>query len=555
MTTIALQETLGQEGTLRRLRGDDRGAVLLTGLCMSCFLIGSLWFLMGIGDAIVFRDSMQEAADHGAFTSAVIHARGMNFIAACNLVLLGMIAIHIILGLIHDILLAYCILFAVETFGAACVPYPPAYAAYHAYASAMKPIASTIHDVEDVAAAGYPMVGSAKGFMIGNYYGERRARKRGQDNTTNVFVMSSSMTPGSIDPALMAAFERLTGPAASAVRVTTAGLRKGLPVEGKRFSVLCRKIGPMAIANMAALTGLGDILGMGGVLGMVMGWIGSGVERRYCNDLSSGAPISPPAMLAQGNGAINAGNAAAQGAALILAMGGPAAAAIPEPMPPEGVPVSTIPPPTPGGGGTDCRGGSPQGDPGLDAWWGCEGPLLPWGGTVNGSSWNQVWSVNEMPEYRDAQQNKVALAKRVSEGKYGQVSTAVAPSYFAGAEFYYDCRQFWYDDACNGTDIDDNAGYSVQWRARLKRLDFPPVAALLQTYGGGYVAALQGFVEFQDWVRTSGRDASGRIDPLSVATMNDTAAAFYTNYVDESARDLLERGGRVVDPSMNGSYH
>ena len=98
--------------SLKELHENKKGAVMLTGLCMSCFLIGSLWFVIGIGDAIVFRDTMQEVSDHAAFTSAVVHARGMNFISACNLILLAMITIHIILGLIHDILLAFCILFA-----------------------------------------------------------------------------------------------------------------------------------------------------------------------------------------------------------------------------------------------------------------------------------------------------------------------------------------------------------------------------------------------------------------------------------------------------------
>ena len=91
---------------LSELHGDKRGAIMLMGLCMACFLIGSLWFLIGIGDAIVFRDTMQEAADHSVFTSAALHAKGMNFISACNLVMLVMVIVHIVLGIIHDFALA-----------------------------------------------------------------------------------------------------------------------------------------------------------------------------------------------------------------------------------------------------------------------------------------------------------------------------------------------------------------------------------------------------------------------------------------------------------------
>lgn len=81
---------------------DQRGAVMLTGLFMACFLIGALWFVIGIGDTIVFRDKMQEAADSGAFSSAALHAKGMNFISLCNLVMLVGTIVHIVLGIISD---------------------------------------------------------------------------------------------------------------------------------------------------------------------------------------------------------------------------------------------------------------------------------------------------------------------------------------------------------------------------------------------------------------------------------------------------------------------
>ena len=108
---------------LKEAHRDQSGAVMMTGLGMACFLIGALWFIIGVGDAIVFRDTMQETADHAAFTSAVLHAKGMNFISACNLIMLALFAIHIIMGIIHDILLAICIAGAVFTFGASCSPW------------------------------------------------------------------------------------------------------------------------------------------------------------------------------------------------------------------------------------------------------------------------------------------------------------------------------------------------------------------------------------------------------------------------------------------------
>src|SRR5258705_6835302 len=88
----------------RGLLSDQRGAVMFLGVFMACFLIGSLWFLIGIGDAIVFHDRMQEASDHAVFSAAVVHARGMNFIAALNLVMYAITAVWLLLCIFDDLL-------------------------------------------------------------------------------------------------------------------------------------------------------------------------------------------------------------------------------------------------------------------------------------------------------------------------------------------------------------------------------------------------------------------------------------------------------------------
>ena len=147
------------ESLTKRLAHDEKGAVMLTGLFMSFFLVGSLWFVMGIGDAAIFRDRMQEAADHAAFSSAALHAKGMNFISACNLIMLVMVIVHIVLGIIHDFALAACIL----TLGAGCGGWVSARRAYEGYAKFMKPVLTGIHIAETVAAYGYPWLGTIKG--------------------------------------------------------------------------------------------------------------------------------------------------------------------------------------------------------------------------------------------------------------------------------------------------------------------------------------------------------------------------------------------------------
>jgi hypothetical protein len=37
----------------RELASDERGAVMMMGLFMATFLIGTLWYMMGIGDALI----------------------------------------------------------------------------------------------------------------------------------------------------------------------------------------------------------------------------------------------------------------------------------------------------------------------------------------------------------------------------------------------------------------------------------------------------------------------------------------------------------------------
>jgi hypothetical protein len=63
------------------------------GVFMSVFLVGGLWYMMGIGQAVVYRQSVQAGADATALTSAVYHARGMNVLAMVNIVMGAVMAI------------------------------------------------------------------------------------------------------------------------------------------------------------------------------------------------------------------------------------------------------------------------------------------------------------------------------------------------------------------------------------------------------------------------------------------------------------------------------
>lgn len=71
---------------------DERGAILVLGLFVAALLVGFLYYVIGIGDALHHTERMQDAADTGAYSTAVMHARGMNLVALLNMVQLSVVA-------------------------------------------------------------------------------------------------------------------------------------------------------------------------------------------------------------------------------------------------------------------------------------------------------------------------------------------------------------------------------------------------------------------------------------------------------------------------------
>ncbi len=180
--TTATFDQLGPR-SLRDLREDTRGAVMVMGLFMATFLIGAMWFMKGIGDAVVFKDRMQESADHVAFTSAVIHARGMNIISVINLVMYVIALIWVILCVLKDLLdLAVTLLAACAATVAGCVVCCPlegiaipanraVTVAKNAYeASAVNIGLPALSLTGTAVAIGYPWYGSYAGYSVGSDY-------------------------------------------------------------------------------------------------------------------------------------------------------------------------------------------------------------------------------------------------------------------------------------------------------------------------------------------------------------------------------------------------
>jgi hypothetical protein len=61
--------------------------MMLISLFMALFLIGTLYYVLGVGDAVIYRRIMQDGADAGAHAASVMGAKGMNLHALLNVVM------------------------------------------------------------------------------------------------------------------------------------------------------------------------------------------------------------------------------------------------------------------------------------------------------------------------------------------------------------------------------------------------------------------------------------------------------------------------------------
>jgi hypothetical protein len=94
------------QGQRRSLRHDDGGAMMVMGIFMAVILVGAIYYVMGIGQSIIYHERMQDAADASAFGAAVIHARGMNILAFLNIISAAVMAVLVALKVLEYLLLA-----------------------------------------------------------------------------------------------------------------------------------------------------------------------------------------------------------------------------------------------------------------------------------------------------------------------------------------------------------------------------------------------------------------------------------------------------------------
>lgn len=85
---------------LRSLRDDQRGAIMVVGVFMAIVMGAGIFYIIGTGEAIIYRQRVQDGADAVAFTAAAIHAKGMNIIVLLNLIMAALVTVLVAMKVI-----------------------------------------------------------------------------------------------------------------------------------------------------------------------------------------------------------------------------------------------------------------------------------------------------------------------------------------------------------------------------------------------------------------------------------------------------------------------
>lgn len=152
----------------------EQGSMMLMALFMALLMVGTLYYILGIGDAVLYRRVMQDAADSGAYAASVVAAKGMNLHVLLNVVMAvtaGVLLVirsvevllEIILGVLHA--LAASIILAPKAVPLIGV-FTPAESAVEGIGDSVEQFVRVAHDALDTAHRavqhGYPLLAEAR---------------------------------------------------------------------------------------------------------------------------------------------------------------------------------------------------------------------------------------------------------------------------------------------------------------------------------------------------------------------------------------------------------
>lgn len=283
----------------KKLASDSRGAVLLIAVFMSAFLVGALWYIIGIGDAAIYRQYMQDGADATAFGSAVYHARGMNIISLINLVMAAVLMVLVAFKVGQVLLaaanIASCLIGAF--LNPVCNLTTAAQAPYANMVMKVEQIVDKIlrvlYQTSNAVAIGMPWVAEGKALIVAQEY---------KPSVDGGFMVSISLLPGPVEQAVggLVAKRKTTAsttpggpttpPPGETKKPSKDGMRWGLPVQDDEYSNLCKRaaknVTHLVFLPFKALPGIGGLAG--GVEKFTSGLVSSVVgffSGYFCGDM------------------------------------------------------------------------------------------------------------------------------------------------------------------------------------------------------------------------------------------------------------------------------
>jgi hypothetical protein len=427
----------------RGLCRDQQGAILLIGLFVALSLIGALWMIIGIGDAILTHDLGQEAADAAALSSATVHARAMNATGAVNFVMLVLTGAYLLFSILADIAVGVAALFTLIVVGAggggrSAQIGQEAQAAYGrivAFEQAMGRTFAGLDRAQTSLAVGAPYLGTLVGNEAANNYrfagmtmgwsnfSYAAVNRREEVDPYSTEGVSIPITPaqqpvncrdvGGIPCNIPRTLFNLTTHPPAFTLGDMSGRSLGLPVAVEPASTLCVRIGGQTFTTLGQLINGSGLPPLALYIQRAIGGFNATLPLSiHCSDAVSANTIAP----------ILAGGAAR----------------------------------------------------GRDVWL-ARGPKRMT--AQNGDNAMRIlgWALSREEEVRDEN------VRRVQFGRYdlaGQTDR-IRPIYNAQAEFFYDCDSVWHAGQCNDDQIGqtgvgyEQSLYWMRWRARLVRSHTP----------------------------------------------------------------------------------
>jgi len=445
---------------------DEGGAIMIMGLAMILGLIAFLWFMLGIGETLAFRDHMQDAADAAAFTQSAVSALGMNLIVVINMILLLMVAIYVGYSVVITIKWASSVVCCPTPAFLSCCPRIPGYISSwnsrNSFAAKEAKVEGLLSEAQSGIALALPLVGTGFSYFVQSDY------------------KMSSMTSGPYGAAL----SPMNFP--GTFSLTKTGARYGLPVAHEHLTEDCMHLFD---AVTGLITGLGLPSAVNKVIGYIGGAIGEAVQWYYCSDkLIPGTDANTNSISAGTNSTSSTdsnGNTTTTG------------------YPPSGFPPSDT---GSSGSSGSITNGLSAGLPGIERlltgggdagnYWEKEGygPMTNFNhkeptGLIeganpsddrhkaeykNGADYMQSYGIVLVPSsYSDHHATHNIALMQLDKGKWQQndaETTGTVLGYYAQSELYFDCNDVWASDDCDnngGIDRMDMTMYRFEWRARL----------------------------------------------------------------------------------------